>query len=252
MHYQYVHQYVYSPDEAVFGTTYEDIYDNAILWTDHLIGYLVDDLEDRGLLDRTLIVVVSDHGEAFGEHGNEGHARDVYEEVTRTPWIIRFPFDLEEGIEVSSLTANVDVWPTLMELLGLPSMEGADGKSRLPEIIAFGRGETPPAESEAFALLDRRWGHEQQPSNPNIAVNQGKWRFFQTERNPDRLELYDKFADRAEAVNLADENPEIVKELQAVIAEHLEDSSPPWGEAPSIEIDDLQLNQLRALGYGVQ
>ena len=252
LHLMDVHQYVYSPDEAVFGTTYEDIYDNAILWTDHLLGYLLDDLEDRGLLERTLIVVVSDHGEAFGEHGGEGHARNVYEEVTRTPWIIRFPFELEEGIEVSSLTANVDVWPTLMDLLGLPEMESADGKSRVPEIIAFGRGEEPPPESDAFALLDRRWGHEQQPSNPNIAVNQGKWRFFQIERNPDRLELYDKSIDPAEEVNLANENPEVVKALQGVIAEHLEDSSPPWGEAPTIEIDELQLNQLRALGYGVQ
>jgi len=94
LHLMDVHQYVYDEDTALFGTTYSDIYDNSIRWVDRLLGVLVEDLNRRGLRDKTLIVVASDHGEAFGEHGREGHARDVYSEVVTTPLIISFPFRL--------------------------------------------------------------------------------------------------------------------------------------------------------------
>src|SRR5262249_40410502 len=78
LHLMDVHQYVYDEESALFGTTYSDIYDNAIRRTDRHIGALVDALESLGLRDRTIVVVASDHGEAFGEHGGEGHAKDLY------------------------------------------------------------------------------------------------------------------------------------------------------------------------------
>ncbi|MCH8891567.1 MAG: sulfatase, partial [Myxococcales bacterium] len=81
VHLMDVHQYVYDEDTALFGTTYSDIYDNSIRWTDRVLGALIRDLDVRGLRDKTLIVVAGDHGEAFGEHGREGHARDVHGEV---------------------------------------------------------------------------------------------------------------------------------------------------------------------------
>ena len=85
LHMMDVHQYAYSEDTALFGTSYSDSYDNAIRWVDSLLGHLFRGLEERGLRERTLIVFSSDHGEAFGEHGGEGHARNVYGEVTQTP-----------------------------------------------------------------------------------------------------------------------------------------------------------------------
>ena len=252
LHLMDVHQYVSSPDEAIFGTGYEDIYDNSILWTDKLIGFVLEELEERDLLDRTLVVIASDHGEAFGEHGIEGHARDVYGEVTQTPWIIQFPFALEGGIEVTSRTANVDVWPTLLELLGLPPLPDPDGRSRIPEIVAFEKGAAPPENENSFALLDKNWGQEQQESNPLVAINKGNWRLFRSHLSPKKIELYDKAGDPAEEENVAESHPEVAEDLTELILDHLEGPPPPWGDTtPSIELDDLQLNQLRALGYGV-
>ena len=132
LHLMDVHQYVYDEDSALFGTTYSDIYDNSIRWVDRLIGVLIEDLEERGLRDKTLIIVASDHGEAFGEHGREGHARDVYSEVVTTPLIVSFPFRLPEPLVVEAPSENVDLWPTLLDLLGLEPIEGADGRSLRP------------------------------------------------------------------------------------------------------------------------
>ena len=76
------------------------------------------------------------YGEAFGDHGSEGHARDIYGEVTTTPFILSFPFRLEPGLVVDSRTANVDLWQTVLELTGMPPLEETDGRPRLPEIVA--------------------------------------------------------------------------------------------------------------------
>ena len=253
LHMMDVHQYVYSPDEALFGTTYLDLYDNSIRWTDSLIGHLLDELESRGLLDKTLIVFASDHGEAFGEHGNEGHARDVYGEVTTTPFILSFPFRLEPGLVVDSRTTNVDLWPTVLELVGMDPLEDPDGISRQPEIVAAAGGK-PAAEPEAaFAMLDQTWGRDREAPAPLVAVNDGPWRLFYSTARPQQPELYRKEDDPKEQENLFEDHPDVVENLTQVAKDHLDGPPPPWGgDAPAIELDDLQINQLRALGYGVQ
>jgi arylsulfatase A-like enzyme len=248
-----VHQYLYSEDEALFGTTYLDIYDNSIRWVDGLIGHLIEELTDRGLREKTLIVLASDHGEAFGEHGNEGHARDVYGEVTTTPFIVSFPFRLEPGIVVDARTANVDLWPTLLDLTGMPPLVDPDGRSRMPEIVAAARGEAAPDNVRTFALIDETWGRERQQPAPIVAVDQGAWRLIHSVVRPEQSELYRKDQDPQEHRNLAAENPEVVEELKRLVVGHLEGPPAPWGDVPqSIELDEMQLDQLRALGYGVQ
>jgi arylsulfatase A-like enzyme len=256
LHMMDVHQYVYSPEEALYGTSYLDIYDNSIRWTDGLIGHLLDELEERGLRDNTLIVFASDHGEAFGDHGSEGHARDVYAEVTTTPFILSLPFRLDPGIVVDSRTANVDLWPTVLELVGMSPLEETDGRTRVADILAAGRGTsapTPDGPESTFAMLDQSWGRDQQPPLPLIAVHREDWRLIHSAARPAQPELFDKRTDPAEQNNVAGENPEVVESLKAVVEKHLDAPPPPWGDASeTIELDDMQMNQLRALGYGVQ
>jgi arylsulfatase A-like enzyme len=253
LHMMDVHQYVYTPEEALFGTTYLDIYDNSIRWVDGLIGHLLDELVDRGLREKTLIVLAADHGEAFGEHGSEGHARDVYGEVTTTPFILSFPFRLEPGLVVESRTANVDLWPTVLELVGVAPLEDPDGRSRVPEVVAAAGSVPAPEPGTAFAMLDQTWGRDRQPPAPLVAVNEGPWRLFYSTVRPRQPELYHTGDDPQEQDDLVEVHPEVVEELTRVAKEHLEGPPPPWGDdAPTIELDDLQINQLRALGYGVQ
>ena len=85
-----------------------------------------------------------------------------------------------------------------------------------------------------------------------VAMNSGRWRLHYDARFPDRPQLFDKEADPAELRDLAGREPEVVEELMAGVHSYLERTDAPWGEdAPVIEIDDMQLQQLRAIGYGV-
>jgi arylsulfatase A-like enzyme len=250
VHMMDVHQYVYDEDTALFGTTYSDIYDNSIRWTDRVLGSLILDLDVRGLRDKTVIVVAGDHGEAFGEHGREGHARDVHAEVTTTPLIVSFPFRLEPGIVVDAPTENVDLWPTLLDLLKLPPLDVVDGQSRLPELMAAARNEPlPPRDTPRYAHLDQTWGRSNQEPRPMVAVKEGPYRLVRPHGAQGRL--YDRTDDPLEQVDVSEDEPEVLARLQAFVDEYLERPPAPW-TASDVELDDAQLEQLRALGYQVE
>ena len=136
LHFMDLHQYVYDENAAHFGTSYSDVYDQAINWIDRLIGHIVNRIDEYGGLANTLIVIASDHGEAFLEHGFEGHARNLYSEVVNVPLIIALPFLLDPGIVVEERVSNVDIWPTLLDLVGLPPLVNPDGRSLVPLILS--------------------------------------------------------------------------------------------------------------------
>src|SRR4029450_5150518 len=122
LHYMDVHQYAYDEASAKFGTSYSDVYDNSISWVDRNIGTLLHALQERDIQRKTVIVVASDHGEGFREHGLEGHAKMLYREVAEVPLIISLPFGLNPGVVVPETVANVDIWPTLLDMFGLPAI----------------------------------------------------------------------------------------------------------------------------------
>lgn len=258
LHLMDVHQYVYDEASALFGSDYTDLYDNSVRHVDNVVAELLGHLAEMGLVDETLVVIAVDHGEAFGERGIEGHAKGVYMESTEIPFIISFPFRLETGVSVETRTGNVDVWPTLLELLGLPALEDVDGRSRVPEILAAAGGkqlaEVEP--NPAYAHLDRTWGRPSDASLPHVAVALGDHRLikvFAPEGSNDGAEyLYDAATDPAELVNVAETQPEILDELRGLAEAYVDPKPAPWGEgATSVEVDELQLNQLRALGYAI-
>jgi len=252
LHLMDVHQYVYDEESAIFGTSYSDIYDNSIRWVDGVLARLIGELDRRGLRERTVIVVAADHGEAFGEHGREGHARDVYGEVVTTPFVLSLPFALEPGVVVETPTENVDVWPTLLDLLGLPPLAGADGRSRVAEILAAARGEAPPASDRPrFAHIDETWGRRDQPPRPMVAVSNGGYRLVRR-AGPGGAELYDRVADPREQSDIGAEEPEVRQRLAALAAAYLERPGAPWQSAPDVDLDPGELEQLRALGYAVE
>ena len=102
-------------------------------------------------------------------------------------------------------------------------------------------------------MLDQTWGRDRQAPAPLVAVNDGPWRLFYSTARPQQSELYKKADDPREQANVFEGHPDVVEALTQAAKEHLEGPPPPWGDdAPTIELDDLQINQLRALGYGVQ
>ena len=253
LHLMDVHEFLYDERTAVFGSTSSDIYDNAILHLDGIIDRLLGHLAQQGLIERTVVVLAADHGEAFGERGFEGHAREVYRETTEVPWILGFPFRLERGAVVDVRTQNVDIWPTLLDLFGLPPLPTADGRSRLPEILAAARGEPLPRDAgPAIAHLDRFWGQPKRQPSPIVAVAVDGLRYVSLRSGRSGAEeLFDGATDPRELHNLVQERPADNERLRALATDYLE-QEPVWGSAlPTLELDEIQLNQLRALGYAV-
>jgi arylsulfatase A-like enzyme len=252
LHLMDVHEYLYDEESALFGSSYSDIYDNSIRWVDGAIGVLLGHLAESGHLDDTLVVFGSDHGEAFRERGLEGHARWVYRETTEVPFIVSFPFRLDPGLVIDVRTRNVDVWPTLLDLLGLELPTGIDGRSLVPEILAAARGEPlPDADRTAVAHLDQHWGQRARGPLPTLAVTEGSFRYVRGMQRGRRVEeLFDTRRDPGELEDRAGADPETVARLRGLADAYLE-TQPPWGDAPTREIGELELNQLRALGYAV-
>jgi arylsulfatase A-like enzyme len=251
LHYMDVHQYVFDEGSALFGTKYLDSYDNAIHWTDRNMGLLFKELDDRDLLDKTLVVIASDHGEAFYEHGVEGHAKNLYREVVETPLILSLPFRLNPGIVVEPVVRNIDVWPTVLDLLGLPPIPGSQGRSLVPLILAAGRGEAleRAAEEElAIAQIDRWWAKAGE-TLPVASVVKGPWRLIYRRQQADNMELFDRRKDPLESRNLIGAHAEVAEELREEAESILNGSPPPGGEAEKVELDEMRKSQLRALGY---
>ncbi len=249
VHLMDVHQYISIEETAIFGTSFEDAYDNSILWEDQQIGEILAQLFRLDLAKKTLVFIAADHGEAFGEHGIEGHARDVHWEVTNTPWIIGFPFQLEEGVVFEDVTENVDVMPTLFDIVGFDPPEQTDGKSRLPWLLG---DRAPDFPDRDISHLDRTWGKTNQDPDPVVAVRDGNYRLIHDVNDPGRDLLYDVRSDKTETRNIAAETPGILKTLRQTAQDYLS-QEPAWeGGAPEIELDEMSLRQLRALGYSIE
>ncbi|MGI9431426.1 MAG: sulfatase [Myxococcota bacterium] len=255
LHYMDVHQYAYDGIAANegFGTGYRDNYDSSIHWVDRNVGVVLEALENRDLRRRTIVVVASDHGEEFLEHGLEGHARTLYTEVTHVPWLISLPFQLPVSAVVESVVRNVDIWPTLLDLLGLPALPDADGRSLVPEIEAAIEGTRVPEAPPAISYLDLNWGKLERGPNPIVGIrHEGRSVIVAPKlESAPFVGVFDVVADPAEQSNLAAEGAELPDWVEALDAQARTsiDATPPWGEVPEVELDELSRTQLKALGY---
>lgn len=255
LHLMDVHEYTYTEDTALFGAGHADMYDNSILWTDNVLAKLMRFLTESGEMDRTLVVITSDHGEAFRERGIEGHARRVYRESTEIPFVVIFPFALDPGVSIDIPTNGVDVWPTVLDLVGLPSLSPSEGVSRKPDILARLRGETLEPDSEpGYTYLDQRWGQPSEERHfPTVGIVDGDLRYVYTQEFTGNLrqELFDHAQDPAELRDVSTERPEDMKRLEQLAVEYLE-REPVWDSGVNnLELNELELNQLRALGYEI-
>jgi arylsulfatase A-like enzyme len=251
LHLMDLHEYTYDEESALFGNDIGDLYDNSVLRTDWIVSTLYDYLVEEGLDQKTIIVLLSDHGEAFGERGFEGHARAVFPETTETPLIISLPFALREGIVVEEVTTNNDVWPTLIELVGLEDDREKDGRSRIDAILAAGRGEPPATTAEEFstAFIDENWGRPGSGLMPSVSVVEGDFRYVAgTGVGGRRFEVLLTTED-GQVANRMDDYPEVADRLREQAQREIEAKAifPP----KIYELDQMQLDQLRALGYEI-
>ncbi len=124
-------------------------YDGEIAWVDSWIGKLVDELRRRDLLERTVVAVVSDHGEEFHEHGQWEHNKNLYDSVLHVPWIVRFPGGRHAGTRISTPVSLVDVPATLLALAGRREARWNSGR----DVTGWLSPGAAPEPSDIFAFL---------------------------------------------------------------------------------------------------
>ena len=165
----------YDPPEPFRARFEADRYQGEVAFTDELVGRVISRLRERQLLERTLVVVTADHGESLGEHGEANHGFFVYDATVAVPLIVRTPWRLRGRSRTQ--VSLVDMFPTLLELTGLPPEPGVDGESLLPAILD--PGARPPvtvayAES-LYPRLHYGW-HELR------ALRDGTWKLVDAPR----------------------------------------------------------------------
>ena len=178
--------------------------------------------------------------------------------MDEVPLILSFPFELSPGIVVPQVVANVDIWPTILDLLGLPAPAYAHGRSLLPLIEAAARGESVAFDRPVFSEIDRTWGRPKAAPDPLIAVTQGRYRATRAlaPGKEHDVEYFDHAEDPWEAKNLAlpknGGSGTLPLELAQLLDGYLGMPPANWGEPREVHLDEMELNQLRALGYELE
>ena len=196
---------------------HSDLYDSEIRTLDREVGVLLDRLGKDGLLDSTVVVILGDHGEFFGEHHIVDHAFGLYRAVLHVPMILRFPGSFDSGRIVPDVVRIEDVPPTLLELCALeplPDIEGLSLKRDLAGRIA--RGLQPPHD-----LLAQR-AEKTLPRADVSTLSRGIRSVFDGRLHllvfsDGVVELYDVDRDPGERENLAGAQPAEVARLKALL-----------------------------------
>ena len=169
------------------------LYDGEITYWDYHLDRFLDRLAAEGLLNNALVVVTSDHGQMFGEHGKWVHRNSLYEEVLRVPLFIYFPGVVPAGRVVETPVFTGDLMPTVLDLVGLPTPAGLDGRSLRPLMVGNQPGAL--AERPIYAEMEA----ETSPDSPGYwiaprfdlrSVKADGWKYVLEVNNPAGDALY--------------------------------------------------------------
>ena len=242
-------------------------YDGEVAYVDDLLTRFLDELESRGRLEETLVVIISDHGDELYEHGSVDHVHTLYDELIRVPWIMTGP-----GVPARVIDRQVgliDVMPTLCELLAVDVPTPVQGTSRAGELRSAPdrRSVDDGAADLAFSFtafygLPYRIGSVRSASWKLVlwqldgmrAVDLDQLDFHHTMQmrteTEDFFELFDLRNDAGERRNVAADHPDVVRRLAAALRTRTEESR-KLARTPGVmpEPTPEYLEQLRSLGY---
>jgi choline-sulfatase len=244
LHFMDVHEYAAPPEFKRFGSDANGAYLAAVAWVDDGLRRVREALAAAGVAESTWIVLASDHGESLGEHGREGHARDLRAPVLHVPLLLVPPFPIEP-LRVAAQVRNLDIAPTLLELAGVATPASFEGASLLPLVT----GEAAQGDRASFAALGAPLYVE---ASIEASVSDGGWSYARKlPQDPQAGAelLYDLSVDPGENVDLATREPARAAELRARLDEHLAGAPVAGAVQPEVRIDPGIAERLRAMGY---
>jgi choline-sulfatase len=228
----------YAPPEPYASRYAGRPYDGEIAFCDELVGRVATALSETGKMDNTLLIVTSDHGEALGEHGEDVHGYFVYEATLRVPLILHGP-GVTRGTTVRPVARTIDLFPTILDLMGISANEQSSGRSLAPALRGGQLPEEPALAESLVPLLHYGWSDLR-------SLRDGRWKYIMAPR----AELYDLEADPGELHNLAGEQETRARAMRGGLESELRkerSSSPKPADMSGISPDVLE--RLGALGY---
>jgi len=213
---------------------FDDPYDGEIACADEIVGRLVETLKRRGDYDRALIILLSDHGEGLGDHGEMEHGIFLYSETTKVPLVVKLPGGKHAGRRVAQPVQHVDLLPTILEEVDAPAPAGLRGRSLVP---AFGGAAIADAGLYAESLYPRyHFGWSEL-----YALTDARYRFIRAPKD----ELYDIAEDPGERRSVAAERESTRVAMRQALENLMAGASIDAPQHVSTEAQE----QLKALGY---
>jgi arylsulfatase A-like enzyme/uncharacterized membrane protein YbhN (UPF0104 family) len=214
------------------------LYDGEITYWDAQFGLLVQDLKRRGLYDDLTIIVTSDHGEEFGDHGGFWHGTTLYDEQLRVPLFVKLPAGRRAGTVVRHWVQSIDFMPTLLAEVGLQVPAGVQGGS-------------------LFDGTDRVYAEESHEGNVLESIRERRGTdelklIFANEGNPRGLEaaeLYRVDVDSAEQNDIARTEDAELRTMAGFLDEARQASRQGAVERQTVDVDGDAAQRLEALGY---
>lgn len=227
------------------------LYDGGISYVDHHMGQLFDGLKAMNLDENTLVIVTSDHGEEFLEHGLFLHGQ-YYDEIIHVPLIVRLPGVFPEGKRVSGLASHIDIMPTVLDVLSIEGVSQIQGRSLLP--LIHDRSQVDASPPAVFGGLDKTV----RQMIPLRFVRTDSFKLiYQGVSSADlaERELYDLIQDPAESKNLIDQRPRIRQRLEQRLwaweqaCERRRNECMISGTSNRLKVKKKTLEELKSLGY---
>ena len=225
----------YEPPEP-FKSRLEHPYDGEVAFADAQVARLLQWLDRNSLRENTLVVVVGDHGESLGDHGEDLHSFFIYDSAVRVPMIFSWPDHLDARVVESHAVGVVDVFPTILDLLGAEAPEGISGRSLLPLLTGSVLEARPVYLETRVPLVEYHW-------SALTGLTSRGWKYIESSKP----ELYDLQADPGESRDVFEQHPKIAREF-GLRLDALSKSFRTQEPGPAL-LDQAALRRLRALGY---
>lgn len=229
----------YNPPEPFASGAYADNpYAGEIAYADHCVGQVIQTLKRLKLYDSSLIIVVGDHGESLGEHGESKHGYFVYGSTTSVPLIIK-PAGTTGTGAIKETVGLVDIVPTVLSQVGSTDVSASAGVDLTP--LMFGDAIGPDRRFYySESMTPTRYG-----CNSLLATQTDRWKYIQTTEP----ELYDLANDPDEARNIAKDNPKITGELRGQLQDTIERCLVAAADDGTVALDAAAKEKLSGLGY---
>jgi len=227
----------YDPPEPFKSKYRNDPYAGESAYTDREVGRLFDFLKDKGLQDETLIIVLADHGESLGEHGEFTHGVFLYESTMHVPFIMAGP-GIPSGQTIKRQVRSIDVYPTIADYLGLDPGRQVQGASLLPLVIEGEEIDT------SYSYMETLYPKTHLAWSELRGIRTDQWKLIVAPVP----ELYRLTDDRDEKENLLKQYPAEADKLRKMVWNI---AGPPeeLGTIDYEPVDRESMEQLRALGY---